>query len=362
MNLHEEWERNLYKEDKRSQRKERRQITAKDRSKYKKSDQDKLSTEAKPPEGDFERGRILSITPEGAHVQSGDDSFICQLRGVLKKEKGRDKNLITVGDWVLFEKLEDNEGQIVYVEPRFSILSRADNLSRRKQQLIAANIDQVLITASYDEPLFKPVLIDRYLIAAAKGGMKGIIVLNKMDLFDDASEESQEFFDDFLEAYENAGYTVIPTSTKTGDGIDRLKEEMRDKTSVFSGQSGVGKTSLINAVTGLNMRTREVVERTKKGAHTTTYASLIPLEFGGLCIDTPGIKSFGIWDLKPEELGSFYPDIEAFKSDCHFPNCTHTHESDCGVIKAVEEDQLSPIRYEAYQMLLEDLGEEHLRR
>lgn len=362
MSHHDEWEKNLYKEDKRSLRKERRRMKESDRSKYKKSDRDKQSSPSTPPKGNFERGRILSITPEGAYVQSEETTYICQLKGSLKKDKGQDKNLMTVGDWVLFEKLSPKEGQIVFIEPRYSILSRADNLSRRKQQLIAANIDQVLITVSFDEPPFKPSLIDRYLIAAAKGGMQGIIVINKMDLLKNASKEGKAFFKAFIEAYENAGIPIVPTSTKTSQGLDNLTKAMQNKTSVFSGQSGVGKTSLINAVTSLSMRTREVVDRTKKGAHTTTYASLVPLEFGGFTIDTPGIKSFGVWELSPKELLSFYPDLEKFKEGCKFPDCTHTHEEECAVIRALELNELSPIRYESYRTLLDDLEEEHLRR
>jgi ribosome biogenesis GTPase len=363
-----DWEKKLYQEDKRSQRKERKLLSQSDRSKYKKSDQDKkgpsglLHTNIKKEKDFFKKGKVLSITPEGAHVDFEGEMIICSLKGVLKREKGLDKNLVTVGDNVLFEKTAPGEGQIAHVEPRFSVLSRADNLSRRKQQLIAANIDQVLITASFDDPPFKPILIDRYLIAAHKGGMEGIIVLNKMDLFDSATEDNQEFFKAFIKAYTQAGYTVIPVSTRTSEGIDQLKEAMQNKTSVFSGQSGVGKTSLINLVTGLKMRTREVVEKTGKGAHTTTYASLLPLEGGGFCIDTPGIKSFGVWDLSPKELASYFPDIEKYRSACHFPDCTHTHEEGCAVQKALKLRKLSFIRYESYAQLLAALKEEHLRR
>lgn len=362
------WEKNLYQEDKRSQRKERKRLSNADRSKFKKTDQDKLpSTKTlhaniKRSKESFEKGRILSISPEGANVKSEDQIYLCSLKGLLKRSKGLDKNLIVVGDYVLFEKREGNEGQIVHVEPRFSILSRADNLSRRKQQLIASNIDQVMITASFDEPVFKPILLDRYLIAAAKGGMKGIIVINKIDLLKEASDEAKAFYDDFFKAYTKAGYTIIPVSTKTEEGLLSLKEAMKDKTSVFSGQSGVGKTSLINLVTGLNMRTREVVEKTGKGAHTTTYASLIPLTFGGLCIDTPGIKSFGVWDLTPQELVSFFPDIQKYQDKCHFPDCTHTHEEKCAVQKALKLRRVSPLRYDSYCQLLTDLNQEHLRR
>lgn len=368
MTIEQEWEESFYKEGKREFKKERKIAANKDRSKYKKTDQDKflssgeLHANIKKEKEAFERGQVVSITSAGIFVESDHKTFQCTLRGLLKKERTADKNLIAVGDFVLFEKTSSDEGQIVHVEPRFSILSRADNLSRRKQQLIAANVDQVLITTALVEPGIKPVLVDRYLIAAEKGGMKGIIVVNKLDLLPHASAEEQAFFREFETAYRAAGWTLIAVSSQTGEGIEALKGAMRDKTSVFSGQSGVGKTSLINLVTGLNLRTRELVEKTGKGAHTTTHARLIPLKEGGFCIDTPGIKSFGVWNLTPKELLSYFPDIEKYSPACHFPDCSHIHEERCAVQKAVENQTISPLRYDSYCQLLQSLGEEHLRR
>lgn len=368
MSENDEWEKNLYKEDKRSLRKERKLATRADRSKFKKTDREKFlkSTELhaniKRAKESFERGRVITISSKGATVKTDNDLVVCSLRGLLKRDKTKDKNLLTVGDFVLFEKTAPGEGQIAHVEPRFSVLSRADNLSRRKQQLIASNIDQVMITASFDEPPLKPFLIDRYIIAADKGGMKGIIVVNKIDLLEKATEEAKDFYAEFVKAYTKAGYQIIPLSVRTGEGIEELKNAMKDKTSVFSGQSGVGKTSLINLVTGLEMKTCEVVEKTGKGSHTTTSANLIPLTFGGLCIDTPGIKSFGVWDLTANEILSYFPDIHEIGQKCHFPDCTHTHEEKCAVQKALKIRKLSPIRYESYHFLMNSLGEEHLRR
>ena len=346
MTSREEWEESFYKEDKRSLKKERKRASQKDRSRYKKTDQDKivstgeLHTNIKRARESFEKGRVVSITSKGIHVDCAGEVVVCSLRGLLKKVRTQDKNLITVGDFVLFEKTAPAEGQIVHIEPRFSILSRADNLSRRKQQLIAANIDQVIITASLGEPELKPFLVDRYLIAASKGGMKGVIVINKIDLLEKQSAEMQAYYHDFIDAYTKAGYTLIPLSVETGEGVENLKAAMKDKTSVFSGQSGVGKTSLINLVTGLDMRTREVVGKTGKGAHTTTHASLIPLVFGGFCIDTPGIKSFGVWKLTLSEIGAYFPDLHAFSGECRYPDCTHVHEEECAVLKALESGAL----------------------
>jgi ribosome biogenesis GTPase len=261
------------------------------------------------------------------------------------------------------------EGLIAHVEPRKSILSRADNLSRRKEQLIAANIDQVLITVSVVEPQIKPSLIDRYIIAAHKGNMDPIVIVNKIDLLETEKSENQVLveterilFEELCTAYASVQIPVIAVSTLTGDGLDDLRAIMKDKASVFSGQSGVGKSSLINAITGLNLETRDIVEKTRKGAHTTTTAKLLPLEFGGWCIDTPGIKSFGVWDLKKDEIEAYFSEIHAHGRGCRYPDCSHLHESGCAVRLALEKEQISPMRYESYVALIDSVSQEHLRR
>jgi ribosome biogenesis GTPase len=349
---------------------ERKRASAKDRSKYKKTDREK---HAKPAEyqGSKEnllRGRVLSITPQGILVEHENKQYVCSLRGALKKDKSQFKNLVTVGDFVLFEVTPDQEGLIAHVEPRKSILSRADNLSRRKEQLIAANIDQVIITTSVVSPPIKPFLVDRYIIAAQKGGMQPVIVINKMDLLNDenadpiAKEVDREILEIFLPGYQQAGVPVISVSVETGEGLDELRNMMKDKASVFSGQSGVGKSSLINAIAGESLRTGKIVSRTQKGAHTTTTAQLIPLEFGGWCIDTPGIKSFGVWDLKREEIEQYFPEIHDCGLGCKFPDCRHLNEAECAVMEAVEKGEISALRFESYQILIESLSQEHLRR
>jgi ribosome biogenesis GTPase len=247
-------------------------------------------------------------------------------------------------------------------------LSRADNLSRRKEQVIAANIDQVLITVSVVDPPIKPPLVDRYIIAARKGGMEPVIVLNKIDLLKSETKDpilvavENEIYEEFLVAYAQADIPIVSVSVETGEGLERLREVMKGKASVFSGQSGVGKSSLINAITGLDLRVGETVEKTKKGSHTTTTAQLVPLEFGGWCIDTPGIKSFGVWDLKKEEIEKYFSEIHAIGLKCKFLDCTHTHEAQCAVIEALEQEEIPPMRYESYQALIDSLSEKHVRR
>lgn len=354
-------------EDRKHGKRERKRASSKDRSKYKKTDKDKLAKTVMPPKQKEShlRGRVLSITPQGIVVEYAGATVICGLRGTLKKEKTQFKNLITVGDWVLFELGAHQEGYIAYVEPRYSTLSRADNLSRKKEQLIAANIDQVLITVSVVKPELKSTIVDRYIIAAEKGNMQPIIVVNKIDLFSSELEnvsQQKEYFDEFVKAYQKADIPVIAVSCVTQEGIDQLRQVMKDKASVFSGPSGTGKSSLINAVAGFKLRTGGVVERTGKGSHTTTTANLLSLPFGGWCIDTPGIKSFGVWELSKEEIPAYFKEIFAYSNQCKYPDCSHMLEENCAVIDAVRRGDIALMRYQSYFLLMEDASKKHLRR
>jgi len=362
-------------EDRKAGKAERKMAQAKDRSKYKKTDQGKYlkslekDKEAKLSKQDWLEGRVLSINPQGFVVDCGGEHISCVLKGLLKKEKTHAKNLVAVGDAVLFEMTAAGEGIIGHVKPRRTVLSRADNLSRRKEQLIAVNVDQVIITVSVVNPPLKCSIIDRYIIATRKGGMEPLIVINKIDLFDDQEaydpaflETEKAFYEEAVRAYAAAGIPLISVSTVMGMGIDALKDAMRDKISVFSGQSGVGKSSLINLITGSDFRVGGVVGKTKKGSHTTSTTHLIPLAFGGWCVDTPGIKSFGVWDLKKDEVEGYFPEIHDYGLHCKFADCTHTHEDQCAVRQALEEENLSMLRYESYQALKQSISSEHVRR
>lgn len=357
-------------EDRKEGKSARKRAIAKDRSKYKKTDQQKLKKAQALQEfkaDDLLHGRVLSITSQGAKVETDEKrNYECSLRGLLKKEKTDQKNLLAVGDLVQFKPISDTHGVIYYVAPRKSILARADNLSRKKSQLIAVNIDQVLITVSVCVPALKSSIVDRYIIAAIKGNMTPVIVINKIDLLkgsllpEDQLEKKR--YEMFKTTYEELGMEVIPISVVTKEGIDRLKQVMKDKSSVFSGQSGVGKSSLINEITHLDFKVGAPVEKTGKGAHTTSKAELVPLDFGGFCIDTPGIKSFGIWDLKREEVESYFSEIHKIGRTCKYPNCSHTQEEACAVKEALERGEISLLRYESYVSLIETLKLEHLRR
>ena len=192
--------------------------------------------------------------------------------------------------------------------------------------------------------------------------MDPIVLINKTDLLDNRPENlsQQEIeaeklvLEEFLEAYAPLDIPILTLSVSSGENLDALKKLMENKTSVFSGQSGVGKSSLINAVLGSDLPIGPIAHKTNKGSHTTTAAELIPLENDAFCIDTPGIKSFGLWETHPQTILSIFPDFLPFAEKCRFPNCTHVHEPDCGVKKALEEGQLSPLRYASYRTLLEE--------
>ncbi|MCE2983231.1 MAG: ribosome small subunit-dependent GTPase A [Parachlamydia sp.] len=362
-----------YYQVKKENRMERKRAASKDRSKYKKTDQDKYLENLrrehaqKLSKQDWLEGKVISIIPQGIIVDCQGERYSCVLKGLMKRDKTTAKNLVAVGDAVLFEKTDEGEGIIASVQPRKTVLSRADNLSRRREQLIAVNVDQVIITASVVNPPIKPPLIDRYIIAAHKGGMQPLIVINKIDLLESTEDEvlrltEKEILEELLIAYAAIDVPVISISALLNEGMDALKLAMQGKTSVFSGQSGVGKSSLINAVAGFGLRVGETVERTKKGSHTTTITQLLPLPFGGWCVDTPGIKSFGVWDLEKNEVEGYFPEIHECGLDCKFPDCTHTHEENCAVQQAVEEERISAVRYFSYQSLMESVKEKHLRR
>jgi ribosome biogenesis GTPase len=359
--------------DRKKHRKERKRLSQKDRSKFKKTDQKQLKNQtatAKNLPSNLLRGRILAITPEGIHVDANGTIFNCSLKGSLKKETGQIKNLIAVGDFVHFESESDQTGVIASIGERYSILSRESPLARMKQQLIAVNIDQVIITASVLMPPLKSHLIDRYIIAAEKGNMQPVIVINKIDylhnppkhISSDEVEREIKFYQELLKIYRDLKIPVFPISTLSGEGIEELKKAMQGKSSVFSGQSGTGKSSLINAVTGQELEIGDVVHKTKKGSHTTSSAQLIPIEGGGFCIDTPGIKSFGVWDLKKEEIQRYFSEIAHYADQCRYLDCTHLKEPHCGVKKALEENKISPLRFESYCALMTSLMKEHRLR
>jgi ribosome biogenesis GTPase len=260
--------------------------------------------------------------------------------------------VIAAGDRVWVRRAGADQGVIERVEPRAGTITRG---YRRQRQVIAANVDQILVVSSFAEPGLKPPLIDRYLISAEQGGVRPVIVLNKADLVDMAG------FQWVLGLYSQLGYEVLVTSASDGRGLARLRAIVSDGCTAVSGQSGVGKSSLLNAIQpGLGLRVTEVSEWTSKGRHTTTTAELIKLETGGYVVDTPGLRQFELWDVDAFEIEGYYPEFRPYIPKCRFPDCSHTHEVECAVKDAVRSDQIHISRYESYLKLYyqKPIGEE----
>lgn len=292
-------------------------------------------------------GRVLSIHGLWSEVQDASGRiYRCTTRGILKTLHTDQRHTIAVGDRVMFRPVHETtlEGVIERVEPRQGILSRS---SRGREQILVANVEQGLIVSSAVEPPLKPNLIDRMLIAAEKGRIRPILCINKIDLVDPAALQP------LVGVYSQMGYPVLLLSARTGWGIERLRRVLQDRQSVVAGQSGVGKSSLLNAVDGrLQLRVAPVNPDTQKGCHTTTTARLIPLAFGGYVVDTPGIRQFELWDVAPAEVVNFFRDFRPYINFCKFPNCTHTHEADCAIKNAVADGRLDERRYESYCRIL----------
>ena len=290
------------------------------------------------------RGRVLSMHGLVSVVQAEDgEVYQCATRRLLKTLHTDQRHVIAVGDRVLFRPVEEpglKEGIIERVEPRSGSLCRT---SRGRQQIIVTNIDQVLIVASAAEPRLKPNLIDRLLATAEKGRIRAIVCINKIDLVDPASLQP------LVGVYSQMGYQVLLLSALTGFGVDRFARVLAGCESVVAGQSGVGKSSLLNAVDeNLDLPVASVSADTQKGRHKTTTARLLPLSVGGYVVDTPGMRQFQLWDVIPEEVAGLFRDLRPYVSHCRFPDCTHTHEADCAVKDAVADGRLDERRYESY--------------
>lgn len=340
-----DFEEEFHDQDRKKWRKERKLAQANDRSKFKKTDQTRKGPAQIDPS--WKRGRVISISGEGIWVVSEGKKLFASLKGLLKKEKKQTKNILAVGDFVRFTE----DLAIAHIEERHSFLARSD-ITGKKEQLIAVNIDQAIIIASVANPVLKPALIDRYLIAAEKGNIHPIIVINKIDLLDSAKPSEIARYEEFISVYEKLGFPILSISTKTLTGIEALKALLKDKSSVFSGQSGVGKSTLLNVTYGLNLKTGGLAHKTSKGTHTTTTAEFIPLSGGGYCVDTPGIRSFGVWKLKKDEVTNHFKDFSGYP--CKYANCIHINEPECKVLEAIESGHISPLRYESYKSLLDE--------
>jgi ribosome biogenesis GTPase len=291
-------------------------------------------------------GRVLEVHGLTSLVETEDGrQFRCAVRRLLRSLVTDERNIVATGDRVWFRppragKAVSGEGFIERVEPRHGLLTRA---SRGREHVLVANVDQVVIVLSLVEPDLKPHLLDRYLVSAEQGRIAPLICLNKADLVDPVP------YQPLVGYYSQLGIPTFLTSAVTGLGLERLRARLVGRETVFTGQSGVGKSSLLNAIQpGLGLQVREVSEATQKGRHTTTTAQLLRLHSGGWVVDTPGIRQFQLWDVLPEEVEGFFPEFRPLVPFCAYPDCTHTHEDRCAIKRAVERRQISPRRYTSY--------------
>ena len=294
-------------------------------------------------------GRVLSFVGLNCVVQSEEDGreFECTIRGVLRTMARDGRNVVVTGDRVVFRPEGDvYQGVIERVEPRHGTLSRQ---SQGKEHILVANIDQILVVASAASPELKTNLIDRYLVNAEVHDIPALVCINKADLLDHSTLQS------VAAIYGQLGYDVIVTSAVTGQGLDRLRDLLCDRETAVSGQSGVGKSSLLNAVDEtLKLETSDVSDGNQKGRHTTRRAHLLPLKHGGWVADTPGIRQFELWDVGLEEVDGFFIEFRSFIPYCRFPDCSHLHENHCAVKDAVVAGLIARRRYESYVRIREE--------
>lgn len=297
-------------------------------------------------------GVVIKSTGSWYAVRTENNTILnCRIRGKFRIKGIKSTNPVTVGDVVDIE-LEDNpeNGIITNIHERKNyIIRKSVNLSKQTH-IIAANIDQVFLLVTVKSPQTFTSFIDRFLATAEAYSIPAILLFNKIDIYDEETLAEKKALEDI---YTKIGYQCLDVSAHEDINIDSLKELMKDKVSMFSGHSGVGKSTLINKVSPeLDLKTSEISTQHKQGQHTTTFAEMFPLPFGGYIIDTPGIKGFGVVDFEEDEIGDFFPEIFALKHECKFNNCIHTNEPKCAVKNAVESGEIAISRYKSYLQLL----------
>lgn len=295
------------------------------------------------------RGRVMRSTGSWYDIRTEEgETLKCRIKGKLRLKGIKSTNPLAVGDWVnyQYEDTDNTHGLITGIEDRTNyIIRKSVNLSKRTH-ILASNIDQAVLIVTLAFPKTFTRFIDRFLITAEAYSIPAVLVFNKLDLYDDAMRDEMEFL---IAVYESAGYKCLQTSTPQKLGLDAFVDVLKDKTSLLSGHSGVGKSSLINAVEPqLDLKTSRLSEAHLQGQHTTTFAEMFNLSFGGEVIDSPGIKGFGLVDMDKHEIGDYFPEIFELKKECRFHNCLHLEEPGCAVKEAYENARLAYTRYESY--------------
>ncbi len=316
-------------------------------------------------------GLVIKNTGSWYTVQADDGTVVeAKVKGNFRIKGIRSTNPVAIGDKVEFDLLSDNVALINSIDERTNyIIRKATNLSKQSH-IIAANLDQCFLIVTVACPETSTTFIDRFLASAEAYRIPVTIVFNKIDLLknlsDDMDEEGKyglEYQEGLVALYEHIGYKCCCVSAVTGEGMAKLASELHGKVTLLSGNSGVGKSTILNTLfPGLNLRTSDISDAYNTGKHTTTYSAMYPIGDGGYIIDTPGIKGFGTFDMERAEIGHYFKDIFEFSSDCRFSDCTHTHEPGCAVRAAVERHDISESRYNSYLSMLGDKDEDRYRQ
>ncbi|MDY5090313.1 MAG: ribosome small subunit-dependent GTPase A [Prevotella sp.] len=306
------------------------------------------------------KGLVIKNTGSWYTVKTDDGNIVeSKIKGNFRLKGIRSTNPVAVGDRVEIIRNQEGTAFISAIEDRRNyIIRKSQNLSKQSH-IIAANVDQAFLIVTVNYPQTSTTFIDRFLASAEAYSVPVVLVFNKTDLL---SEEERHYQDMMMTLYETVGYQCVAISAEKGDGVDTLLPLLHDKITLLSGNSGVGKSTLINRILpGVNLRTAEISDSHNTGMHTTTFSEMLLLPDGGYIIDTPGIKGFGTFNMEPEEISGFFKEIFRFSKDCRFNNCTHTHEPGCAVIKAVEDHYIAASRYQSYLSMLNDKDENKYR-
>ena len=305
-------------------------------------------------------GLVIKNTGSWYKVRTDEGQTIdCKIKGNFRLKGIRSTNPVAVGDRVRIRTNAEGTAFISEIEDRRNyIIRKSPNLSKQSH-IIAANVDQAFLIVTVNYPQTSTTFIDRFLASAEAYRVPVCLIFNKTDILQPEDLEYQEMM---IHLYETIGYECKAVSAVDTSAKETLEPLLKDKITLFSGNSGVGKSTLLNSlIPGLNLRTAEISEAHNTGMHTTTFSEMLPLPYGGWAIDTPGIKGFGTFDMEPEEICGYFKEIFSFSKDCRFNNCTHTHEPGCAVRKAVEEHYIAESRYNSYLSMLEDKDESKYR-
>ncbi len=306
------------------------------------------------------KGVVVKVTGSWHEVRLEDGTVMpCRMTGKLRLDDIKTTNPVGVGDYVIIqaEAGDDTKGVINEILPRQNYIVRQSPRRKHDLHLLAANVDQAILLTTIIQPMLKMGFIDRFLLMTEPHNIPVIIVINKDDLF---TEEEWEIFGGLKIMYEDIGYRVMSCSSESGNGVDELRNLLKDKTSLVAGQSGVGKSTLINSIQpGLGLKTDEISDYSGKGQHTTTFAEMFPLTLGGFIIDTPGIKMLSYNNLEPLDVAHNFREFFELSSSCRFPNCLHKEEPGCAVKAGVENGSVSPLRYEHYLQIMSEVEDQN---